>query len=206
MAEKFNVTGMTVQDILNLDNRAFNKLGESDMRKVVNRLTSAANKRLRTFEKTGEISPAAGKVFSSGGRFSTKGKDLNELRAEYGRVRSFMGAKTGTIRGWRSVKRQTVDTLKKKGIDVDPDKLEDVLRVYDRLKEVDPTIEERSLKYKVISEIDDTIEDIQENTEPQDDEEMIDEVVKAMRETITRIYEEERENDQGNGVSEFFEM
>ena len=35
------VSGMSVQDILNIDNSIFNSLTESDLRKVVGRLVSA---------------------------------------------------------------------------------------------------------------------------------------------------------------------
>ena len=48
------VSGMTIQDILNMDNKTFNSLNTSDMRKVVGRLVSAGNKRLRSFERAGE--------------------------------------------------------------------------------------------------------------------------------------------------------
>ena len=63
------VSGMTVQDILNMDNTTFNKLTESEMRKVVGRLVSAGNKRLRSFERAGESSPATRHGEKSGGVF-----------------------------------------------------------------------------------------------------------------------------------------
>lgn len=196
------VSGMSVSDILNMDNKTFNSLTESEMRKVVGRLVSAGNKRLRTFEKRGITSPAAGAVRSSGGAFSTKGKDLNALRAEYARARSFMKSKTGTVKQWKKVKEQTANAMQARGVDVDPDKLEDLLKAYDRLKELDPTIEERSLKYKVMSETSDALDQMAEDLSG---EELVDAVVRAMQDEITNIYEEEREND-AEDVSSFFEF
>ena len=104
--QKSIVSGMSVKDVLNMDINTFSSLNLSDMRKVVGRLVSAGNKRIRTFEKAGENSPALRYINKSGGKFSTKGKNLNELRREYARAKGFFESKTGNIKDWRKIKNE----------------------------------------------------------------------------------------------------
>ena len=150
MARKYKqqsiVSGMSVQDILNMDINTFNKLNASDLRKVVGRLVSAGNKRLRSFERANERSPATRHVAKSGGKFSTKGKDLNALRSEYTRAKNFMQAKTGTRKGWKQVKRETIAGLKKHGVEIAESKFDDIWTAYEDLKELSPEVANRGLK------------------------------------------------------------
>lgn len=190
------VSGMSVNDILNMDIDTFNKLGVSDMRKVVGRLVSAGNKRIRNFSKSGETSPAYRQVMKSGGLFSTKGKDLNALRSEYTRAKNFMQNRTSTKSGWKKVKKETAEQMKKQGVDVTPDELEDVLKIYERLKEIDPSISSRSLKYRVMQEISTMSDKID-----------FEEKILAMQDRLEEIYEEQAGlEDEFSGVSDFFEM
>lgn len=98
------VTGLTVEDILNLD---VNSLGEKDLRAVATRLVSASNKRIRRLAKTtgGKFSPAYARVEKMGRMFSVKGKDISGLRAEMAQMRSFMKLKTSTVKGWKKVRK-----------------------------------------------------------------------------------------------------
>ena len=199
------VSGMSVQDVLNIDNNLFNSLTESDLRKVVGRLVSAGNKRLRTFERNDTTSPAVGQVMRSGGAFSTKGKDLAGLRAEYSRAKSFLQAKTGTVKQWNKVKQDTIDSLKKRGVELTKDQFDTVFKIYDRLSELDPTIEDKKYKYKVIDEISNELADALEDGEDADQNTLINDVVSGMMDRITEIYEEGQEDEDG-GVSEFFDL
>jgi hypothetical protein len=196
---------MSVQDILNIDNKIFNSLTESDLRKVVGRLVSAGNKRLRTFERNETKSPAVGQVMRSGGVFSTKGKDLAALRAEYSRAKSFLQAKTGTVKQWTKVKQETIASMKKRGVELSPNQFDAVFKIYDRLSELDPTIEDKRYKYKVIDEITNELADALEDEEGADQDILINDVASSMMDRITEIYEEEQEEDAG-GVSEFFDL
>ena len=98
------VTGLTVEDILNLD---VNTLGEKDLRAVATRLVSASNKRIRRLAKAsgGKFSPAYARVEKMGRVFSVKGKDISGLRAEMSLMRSFMKLKTSTVKGWKKVRK-----------------------------------------------------------------------------------------------------
>ena len=192
------VSGMTIQDILNMDNKTFNSLNTSDMRKVVGRLVSAGNKRLRSFERAGESSPATRHVEKSGGVFSTKGKDLNALRAEYTRTKNFLQAKTGTRKGWKQVKKEITAGLKKQGVEMTENQFNDVWKAYEDLKELSPEVANRGLKYSVLKDIADMTTDNNKSA---------DEIATALHENLSSIYEEQAGLEHGvDGVSGFFEI
>lgn len=202
MARKYKqqsiVSGMSVQDILNMDIDTFNKLNTSDLRKVVGRLVSAGNKRLRSFERAGERSPATRHVAKSGGSFSTKGKDLNELRSEYTRAKNFLQSKTGTRKGWKQVKKETITSLKKYGVEMTESQFDDVWTAYEDLKELSPEVANRGLKYSVLKDVADMVTDTDKSA---------DEIAMALNENLSRIYEEQAGlNDGVDGVSGFFEI
>lgn len=199
------VSGMSVQDLLNIDNRLFNSLTESDLRKVVGRLVSAGNKRIRTFERNKTTSPSLGRVNKSGGVFSTKGKDLAALRTEYKRAKQFLQSKTGTVKQWNKVKQETIDSLKKRGVELTKEQFDTVFKIYDRLAEVDSTIEDKKYKYKVIEEISNELADALEDVEDVDQDTLINDVVSDMMDHITELYEEEQEDEPG-GFSVFFDL
>lgn len=194
------VSGKSIHDILNMDIKIFNKLNESDMRKVVSRLVSAGNKRLRSFERAKESSPATRYIMKSGGYFSTKGKNLNALRSEYIRAKSFLQSETSTRKGWKEVKEQTRATLKeKKGIVLTNEQWDDFWDAYEELKELDPKVALKGMKYVVLQEISDRTTDNKQTPE---------EIALEMREEIGKIYEKRKEVEQedARGVSSFFEL
>ena len=179
------VSGKSVQDILNMDNATFNKLTASEMRKVVGRLVSAGNKRLRHVAK-------------SGGAFSTKGKDLNALRAEYTRAKNFLQAKTGTRKGWTKTKRETIEGLRKQGVEMSEKQFDKVWKAYEDLKELSPEVANRGLKYSVLKDVADMVTDESKSA---------DEIATALRENLSQIYEEQAGLEHGvDGVSGFFEI
>lgn len=192
------VSGMSVKDILNMDINTFNKLITSDLRKVVGRLVSAGNKRLRSFERAGESSPATRHVATSGGAFSTRGKDLNALRAEYTRAKNFLQSKTGTRKGWKKIKKETLEGLKKHGIEMTESQFNDVWSAYENLKELSPEVANRGLKYSVLKDVADMVKDADKSA---------DEIATALHENLSKIYEERAGlNDGSDGVSGFFEI
>lgn len=196
--QKSIVSGMTVQDILNMDNATFNKLTESEMRKVLGRLVSAGNKRLRSFERSGESSPATRYVNKSGGAFSTKGKDLNALRSEYTRAKNFLQSKTGTRRGWKKTKNEIIEGLRKYGVEMPENQFDKVWKAYEDLKELSPEVANRGLKYSVLKEVADMATDKRRSA---------DEIATALHENLSQIYEEQAGLEHGvDGISGFFEI
>lgn len=192
------VSGKSVKDILNMEYNEFNKLSMSDLRKVTGRLVSAGNKRLRSFEKANESSPAYREVARSGGSFSTKGKDLNALRSEFTRAKNFLQSNTGTIRGWTETKKNTIRELKKQGVNISENDFNNLWSAYEDLKELSPEVANRALKYSTLSEIANRVKD--GNLSPE-------EIAQKVNSKLSEIYEERTalENDV-DGVSGFFEL
>lgn len=193
------VSGKSISDILNMDIREFNKLGLSDLRKVVGRLVSAVNKRLRRFEKADISSPATRALEQSGGVLSTKGKNLNQLRMEFARAKNYLEMETSSRKGFEDVKRRTVETLRARGVNINPDELNSLFTVYNKLKDIDPSITYMSWKYELMSDIaqmDDTL-DVQTR-------------LMQAKERYDELYEEKQEQFGKEvtlyGVSGFFEL
>lgn len=176
--QKSVVSGMTIQDVMNMDANTLNRLNEKELRQVVSRLVSASNKRLRRLEKTGNTSsPSYVNVKRTDGDFSTRGKNINQLRAEYVRARNFLNSKTSTVTGYKKFNKEF---KKKTGVEYaeffkDPTKA----RLMDRLREIDPNFENVKYgnAYQQINEL------INQGAN-------IDEAWQELQETVTRGYEE----------------
>lgn len=196
----FNVKGLSVQDILNLDYDTFMNLSRSEMAVVTSRLASAANKRLRNFEKKGLTeSPAYQKAMKSGGNFSVKGKDLNALRAEYKRVRQFTESKVSTVKEWRKTKKEIVENLQKKGVNITNESFEDFFNAFHKLAEMSPDVNLSRIKYDVFKDISDKMKS---NTKSPD------EVATELVDKVSALYEEATATEQSRmagGVSEYFD-
>lgn len=107
-----NVKGLSIDDIMNKDWNDLAKLNLADLKALTQRLVSASNKRLKRLESSnvGDYSSALQGRKKSDGRFSTKGKNINELRSEFRKAKSFLKSKTSTITGTRKV----INTMSKK--------------------------------------------------------------------------------------------
>ena len=202
------VSGLSVQDIINMDIDKFNNLNEKDLRKVVGRLVSAGNKRLRSFEKAGESSPATRYIMKkSGGVFSTliknddgttRKRNLDELRAEFTRAKNFMTSKTGNRKGWEIVKQKTIETLETKGITFTKEQFDRFWETYQDLKELDKSVAMKGMKYTTLTDIADRIKD--ETLEPE-------EIAIQMKKELDTIYEKKLgvSSDDFAGVSGLLE-
>lgn len=191
------VSGKSISDILNMDIKTFNSLGKSDLQKVVGRLVSAGNKRIRTFEKHKESSPAIRYIMNNGGKFSTRGKDLNALRSEFFRAKSFLESKTSTRKKWNDTKQKVIDAMNKQGVNMTRGNFEDIWKAYEELKELSPEVATRGLKYTVLKDIADMVEERDLSAE---------DIVFSIRNRLDKIYEEKELEDYDDGISEFFEF
>lgn len=183
------------EELIDVSIKDFNKMTEPEMRTVVKSLNRIANQRLRRAAAKGIKTPATEGVKRSGGVFTTRNKNLNELRAEYRRVSNFLTSKTSTIKGFKQVKKETAESLKKVGVDIDPDTLDDTMMIYEQLKERNPWIQARGFKYAVFQEIDNI-----------DDEIDIEDKILQLQEELNDIYERSIDENDGfdKGVSDYF--
>lgn len=189
MALKINVTGKSIESLMGLSNKELSDLSRSNLSKVVSRLASAANKRIKRFGQ--ETSPALEKVKRTGGNFSVRGKSADELKKEFLRVKDFLQSETSTKSGAKKVKKNVINSLKKKGVSITEKQYDKFFRVYERLKEQDPSINDKLLKYNVMSEI---TEEIGND---------IDTITENIINRLSDIYEEQAEHDD---FSRFFKL
>ena len=77
------------------------------MKKEANRLANMANKRVRRLEQNNLTdAPAYQQYIASGGKFSVRGKDYNQLQQEISRLQSFLNSQTSTVRGYNNVLKE----------------------------------------------------------------------------------------------------
>ncbi len=183
------------ENLLQTSIKDFNKMTEPELRSVVKQLNRIANQRLRRAKAKGISTPATAAAQRSGGTFTTRNKNLNELRAEYRRVANFLTSRTSTIKGFNEVKKETAETLKNSGVDIDPNDLDETMRIYEQLKEQNPWIQNRGYKYVVFQEID-----------AMDDKIDIEDKILKMQKELDEVYKEAMENDENfdKGVSKYF--
>lgn len=110
-APTINVTGMSIEDIMNIGAAGISKLNEKDLRALTTRLVSAANKRLARLDKAGiNYTPALHSLYTQGKRrFSVTGKHLNKLRMEFANVRNFLNDKTSSVQGYKKFAKKFSD-------------------------------------------------------------------------------------------------
>ena len=190
-----NVSGMKISDILNMDLETFNAMDAADLKAVTNRLVSAANKRLRRLKASGTPSPAYRSVTKSGGVFSTQGKDLNALRAEYVRLKKFYEMKTSSVRGAKKAQKENLEALRKKGVNATQEQADEMFRLYERLKELDKSVEMKNIKYSVLSDIQ---KEVDSNKDPDD-------IIQSMRKKVSEIYEA-NQKQYGSSVSSLIDL
>ena len=151
MARYKYTEGQDLESLIDADYSSIAGLSISQLREVVGRLGMAANKRIQRIEKVGESTPATEYVERSGGRFSVKGKNLNQLRTEYVRARDFLKAKTGTVKGYRQMMAGISASMKESGRalpeGVDP---RVGFKIFDRLRKIDPQLVTESMKYDIV--------------------------------------------------------
>ncbi len=196
MARKSYVKGKTVNDLLKLDYTSFMDLSSTGLRQVVQRLADAGNKRLKTLERVG-YSPAREAVFKSGGRFTTRGKDVNQLRAEYIRAKNFFEAETSSVQGARKSKSNIIKGMKAKGVNINDDDFNKIFSIYSKLQDIDPIVGQREFKYEVFKLISDEVDRVDLSS---------DDIVDALRGRLDEVYENTRQLERGESISDFFEF
>lgn len=192
----YEIKGKTVDDLLRMPQEEWLNLGRADMAKVVRRLADAANKRIDRFDKMGEYSPATRAAERSGGRFGTKGKSINQLRHEYVRAKSFLTAETSTAKGWHDVKERTIKSFEKgTGVTIPYDKFNEFWEAYEKLRDLDPDIVNRAIRYSVIEEL------VQKLLKG----EPVDQIISDMHGRISEIYKEsQQERSEHGGTAKYF--
>lgn len=98
-----NIKGLKTKDIMLMNPESLDSLSRSDLAKLTSRLASTANKRVKRLKEAGfEV-----KVKSYGQvKFSTKGKNIKQLKKEFQRASEFLGRKTTKVREYRKWQKE----------------------------------------------------------------------------------------------------
>lgn len=187
---------MGVKELLSMDWESVRGLGRKELGKIITQLSSAANKRVRRFAEKGEISPAV-RYAEKGGAFTGRGKNLNQLRSEYVRIKSFMQQETSSLRSWGKVKRETVNTLSDMGVNIPKEDIGEVMRIYGKVKDEFPDLTDSAIYAPAIQQIYDQMQSGRDTAD----------IINDARSMMVQGYENRERANYGfntGGVSEFF--
>ena len=188
------VKGKSINDLLNIDIKDFNALSRSDLSKIVSRLGSAANKRIKTFEKYHIEPPALHNLRQGGTHITSKGKNIEQLKAEYIRAKNFLKAKTSTLKGYKQFREDIKSKISKDGFSPSNEELDKAIEIVNALRDILPD-ESIGSPPKLIAM---AIEEIRKGNKT------FWEIVDDMKERLTEEYEGRKARDK-TGVSDFFE-
>lgn len=89
---------MKLEDILSMSNEDFNKLSYKELKPIVKQMVNASNNRIYRMRESGVFSPAVNdrKLLNM-----SNTQNLNQLRAKFVQVQTFLLDKTSTIEGAR---------------------------------------------------------------------------------------------------------
>ena len=132
--DKINLTGMTIQDVLDIDPNDLFSLNKRELTKVASKLVSASNKRLVRLKKArlGNYAPAYIQATEKRRKFSVKGKTANQIRHEITDMRKFLKAKTSTVKGWNKLQKEVSEKI---GGNIPKNKLRKFWRIYRKFAE-----------------------------------------------------------------------
>lgn len=192
------VSGMTIEDILNMDSKVFNQLSLSDLRKITGRLVSAGNKRLRSLAAKGHPTPAYLSVQASGGMFSIAGKDRTAIKNEFQRAKHFLQLKTSSVRGWEKVKKETIKSLNQKGVKVSDADFSVMIQTYVKIKEMNPAVAHTVGSPPIFKEI--------RNVMVERGIDNPDTLATIVADKLDELYEQNAQTENAADVSSFFEI
>lgn len=200
MAIKNPFKGKSTESIMSVDIDTLNSWDKSTISKAVRRLADTANKRIKGFEKKGIESPAILNVQKSGGKFSTRGKTLNQLRTEFIRAKNFLKMKTSTQKGYEKVKQDFFDRVEAttaQKISLTDDDLNKFWRLYDKSESsITPFIKGSEQGQKLVFDI-----FIKNNNESEED------ILKRIYDKFDLYYEEQEESSRDYaGTSDFYSV
>jgi len=192
------VSGLSVKDILSMSQSEFSKYSISDQRKILGRLVSAGNKRIRAFEKNNDTSPAYENLIKSGGKFSTRGKDSEGLKLELERARTFLKQETSSLKNWNKVKKKILKDLESKaGIKIPGKDLGELLNIISQARQ--DMVVTRGMKYQIMKNVAIEIASGKRRT--------TDEIINDVRNTVNKAYKEAQDYaEKARSMSDFFEI
>ena len=135
----------------------------------------------------------------SGGKFSTRGKTVNQLRTEFIRARDFLKMKTSTQKGYERVKQDFFDRVEAttaQKISLSDDELNKFWRIFDKTEsDIAPFVTGSQQGQKLVFDI-----FIKNNNMSEED------LIKKIYQKFDVYYEEQEELNDYAGTSDFYSI
>ncbi len=191
----------TAKQILAMDEKQWLSLSEQEMRKATKILVDVAAKRVKRLEqqipKLG-ASPAFATV-DRGGKFTTKGKNLNQLRQEFIRVKGFLQQYESTVKGFKTIKQRTAKKLKEYGVELTPENDLRFWNIYRKYAELDNrTNANKDFKYTIMREVVEYIDD------DLDDDEIVEKMGAKYNADYEQFMQEQEKSHTDFSTAQFF--
>ena len=116
----------------------FTSMKRADLIKEMQPTIDAANKRLKRLQGMETLSPALNSVMQSGGKFSIKGKNRNEILKESSRALSFINMKTSTVSGAKQFEKNFAAKLSNKSKNITNDQRKTLFDSFRKLQQISP--------------------------------------------------------------------
>lgn len=144
---------MTINQILKMNIADVNAMSEKELRKTIGQMRKVSSQRLNALKQRKLKTQAVRQLERSGGKISTKGKDLPALKAEFFRAKAFLNQKGSTVRGAKKEKTNWMQGLEKLGekLSVTPSQAENIVTLLDELKSVRPDFGFAGMRYRIMS-------------------------------------------------------
>ena len=167
------------------------QMGEKELRPLVAAEAKKARKRANRILKSEDLytSPALARAKKSKtprqiSLFETRGKNLNQLRREYKRIKNFMEDETSTVSGTKKFYKKAAEKLSEATSDnFSEEDVEDVFTIFNELEENNSWIANSRFKYEVFTAINDQIAYKDDKTTKQD-------IIDNVSDMLDRIYQE----------------
>lgn len=140
---------------LDWDSDTLNKKSRAELAQVVGKFRDVTHKRIKRIQQSGLTSHAYNQLLDRGiDHFSTKGKNLNQLRSQYVLLNNFLNSKSSSISGIRKIRQNVIKSMAEKGIEIPKEFYEDFWKNYEKYQELYGDIFSRTkYKYKILEDI-----------------------------------------------------
>lgn len=122
---------MTVNELIELDWNKVNKMGIGELKKIVQFGALQANRYISAAKKGGYTSPGLNYALSTNRKFTSKNKNVGQLKSELRDLISFLDNKTLTRKGAKEFYDRTLSRLSKEGFDKNKIKEGDMSRFWE---------------------------------------------------------------------------
>ena len=135
-----DIKGLSIKELMNMDLDTLNKLNESELRDITNRMVKVSNQRISRLQHQDIESPAL--MSLKGKKFSTKmpksfspQQRISRLKETIASTKTFLGHKTSTIKGVREMESKMKETMSTKyDVELTSEQLRQTIKVMNRLK------------------------------------------------------------------------